>query len=83
MQKTETSPRPQRLQALFTEHPAEVGETYGQHFRVAMSFAITLLGASLAAFAHALIPACCETTASRKIKMLHARMTNRTHTPAE
>jgi hypothetical protein len=58
----------------FTAHPESVGETYWQHFGVAMSFAIALFGAAFAALAHAFLPACFEKTASNKITQLHDRM---------
>src|SRR5580698_5382994 len=42
---------------LFLSHPASVGESYFEHQRVALSFALPLLGAGLTALAHAVIPA--------------------------
>ena len=33
-----------RLKTYFTEHPASVGETYGEHFRVASHFAKEMFG---------------------------------------
>ena len=61
----------------FTEHPQSVGESYGQHFFVALSFAITLFGAASAALVHAFFPAWFEKTASQKITLLHERMVNK------
>ena len=61
----------------FTKHPAEVGESYFEHFGVALSFAGGLAIAAGAALVHAVIPAFCEKTASNKIKQLHARMSSR------
>ena len=66
------------LKQLFTEHPASVDETYGEHFLVAGSFAFTLLLATLACAVHAVLPFCFEKTGSRLITQLHDRMvTNR------
>ncbi|SHH05993.1 hypothetical protein SAMN05444003_1883 [Cognatiyoonia sediminum] len=65
------------LQKLFTEHPASVDETYFEHMRFASSFAFWLFVAAGAALVHAVVPALCETTASRIITRLHNRMTNR------
>lgn len=65
------------LTAPFTAHPATVGETYFQHMRFAASFAFWLAVAAGAALIHAVIPALCETTASRIIQRLHERMTSR------
>lgn len=59
----------------FSEHPASVGETYGEHRRVAGHFAWQLAKASAAASVHALFPWCFERTASTKIQQLHQEMT--------
>ena len=58
----------------FAEHPASVGETYGEHFVVAGSFGWALFKASLACFVHAVLPFAFEKTASKTIAELHARM---------
>jgi hypothetical protein len=62
---------------LFLSHPQSVGESYFQHQRVALSFALPLLGASLAAFLHAFVPAACERTAGDTIRKLHERLEKR------
>jgi len=62
---------------LFLSHPASVGESYFEHQRVALSFALPLLGAGLAALAHAVIPGVCERTAGDAIRHLHARLEKR------
>lgn len=54
-----------------TEHPHAVGETYGEHFRVAMGVSRQLAGASVAAFIHAVVPGFHEITASAKIRSLN------------
>lgn len=58
----------------FTEHPAAVDETYGEHFKVAAGFARTLAVAAAAAAVHAIVPAWCERSASRRIVELHERI---------
>ncbi len=63
--------------AIFLDHPATVNETYFQHMRFAFSFAFWLGAAALAALVHAFIPALCETTASRILKRLSARIESR------
>lgn len=68
------------LRHLFIEHPAAVGETYGEHMRTALSFAGPLARAAGAAFVHAFLPFLCTTTASRTVTELHARMTRRCRT---
>jgi hypothetical protein len=60
----------------FTEHPASVGETYGEHFRVAGGFAGSLAVAAVAAAVHAVVPSWCTKTASSRIVSLHAQMTS-------
>jgi hypothetical protein len=62
------------MRDFFTKHPASVGETYLQHMGVALSFALWLAIAALAALVHAVLPALCEKTASRIITRLHDRM---------
>jgi hypothetical protein len=62
---------------LFLSHPRQVGESYFQHQRVALSFALPLLGAGVAALAHAVIPAVCERTAGDTIRKLHGRLEKR------
>jgi hypothetical protein len=62
---------------LFVSHPETVGESYRQHQRVALSFALPLLGAGIAALVHALVPGLCESTAGDVIRKLHARLEKR------
>jgi uncharacterized protein DUF6356 len=70
------------LHRLFLSHPQTVDETYGEHFTFALGFALRLLGAGLAALVHAIIPCLFETTASRMIREMHARIASRGHQPA-
>lgn len=65
---------PSLLGRLFLDHPASVDETYFQHMRFAFGFAFWLGIAAIAALLHAIVPAVCETTASRILKRLHARI---------
>lgn len=60
----------------FTEHPASVGETYGEHFKVAAGFAGSLAIAAMAAALHAVVPSRCSKTASRRIIAMHDRITS-------
>ena len=67
----------------FTEHPASVGETYGEHLASAWSFSGRLAVAAGACFIHGLMPFLCLRTGSGIIRELHGRMvTNRIHTSA-
>ena len=66
-----------RFRGMFTSHPASVGETYGEHMRVALSFAGPLAKAAGAALVHAFLPFLFTTTASQTVKRLHDRMVRR------
>ena len=66
-----------RFKEWFTRHPASVGETYGEHMRVALSFAGPLAKAASAALVHAFLPFLFTTTASLTVKRLYDRMTRR------
>ncbi|HVW73061.1 MAG TPA: DUF6356 family protein [Rhizomicrobium sp.] len=59
---------------LFLAHPASVNESYFQHQRVALSFALPLLAAGLAALVHAVVPGLCQTTAGDAIRRLNGRL---------
>lgn len=61
----------------FTRHPAEVGETYPEHLRMASSFGWKLLIAAGASFLHALLPFLCESTGSRLVGELHRTLSER------
>lgn len=65
------------LHKVFIKHPETVDETYFEHMRFAAGFAFWLAVAAGAALIHAVIPAMCETTASRILKRLHARIEKR------
>lgn len=59
----------------FTDHPAAVGETYGQHMGFAMGVGGRMVLAGLACMMHGLFPFLFERTGSRTILALHARVT--------
>ncbi|EZP52548.1 MULTISPECIES: DUF6356 family protein [Sphingomonas] len=59
---------------LFTQHPASVGESYGEHFGVATRFGLRMIGGGLAALVHGVLPFAFQTTGSRTIAALHAEM---------
>lgn len=62
------------IQGKFTEHPATVGETYGQHFVAAMGFSFAMLRGALCCALHAVFPFLCVDTGSQAIDELHERM---------
>ncbi len=62
------------IKGFFTEHPASVGETYGEHFKVAASTSRALFRAAVAAAIHAVVPHFQQTTASGTIRELAERV---------
>lgn len=62
------------LARLFTEHPRSVGENYGEHALVALSFSLRMLVGSLACLVHAAIPGLFTRTGSAIITSLHHDM---------
>jgi len=63
---------------LFTDHPATVDETYGQHFVAAMGFGLRMIWGGLVCMVHAIVPGAFCTKGSDTICELHERMvTNR------
>jgi hypothetical protein len=69
------------LRRLFTAHPDAVGETYFEHMKVALSFALPLAAAAFAALVHAFLPFLFERAASTTIRRLYTRMTSRQPRP--
>ncbi len=63
-----------RLDRLFTEHPASVNETYGQHLASAWSYSFHMLMAGLAGFVHGMLPFLFTSTGSNAIRVLYDRM---------
>jgi hypothetical protein len=62
------------MKRFFTEHPATVGETYGEHFTFAVSVGGRMVGGGLACMLHAVFPELCKTTGSRTIRELALRL---------
>jgi Family of unknown function (DUF6356) len=69
------------LHGLFTDHPASVGETYGEHLLAATSFALRMMLGGLACLVHALLPFLFERTASNCVTELHQRIVARQRRP--
>lgn len=66
------------LAKLFTEHPASVDETYGEHFMMASSFGVRMILGGFACLIHGLLPFLFVKTGSQQVSTLHTRMvTNR------
>ena len=67
------------LRRLFTEHPASVDESYGEHLLMAGSFSLRLFLGALACLVHALLPFLFVQTGSAIITDLHERMVTKRH----
>ena len=65
--------------ALFTDHPASVGETYGQHLHSASSFGARMILAGFACMLHGLLPFLFVRTGRLTIERLHDRMVVNRH----
>ena len=59
---------------LFTDHPASVGETYGEHLQVAGGFGLRMILGGIACLLHGLLPFLFTRTGSSTIALLHERM---------
>lgn len=59
---------------LFTEHPASVGETYGEHLAMATGFGLRMVLGGLACMVHGLLPFLFVKTGSRQVSTLHSVM---------
>lgn len=59
---------------LFREHPASVGETYGQHLAHATGFGVRMILGGIACIVHGMLPFLFVRTGSRQIRTLHDRM---------
>ena len=62
------------LKSAFTDHPASVGETYGQHMGMAFGIAWRMFLASVACLIHGILPFLFVRTGSTAITDLHHRM---------
>jgi hypothetical protein len=58
----------------FTDHPAQVNETYLQHMGAAFGFGGRMLVGAFACFVHGLCPWLCLTRGSDTVRTLHHRM---------
>ncbi|PKB19337.1 hypothetical protein B0I00_1568 [Novosphingobium kunmingense] len=59
---------------LFTDHPASVGETYGEHLAMATGFGLRMVLGGLACMVHGLLPFLFVKTGSKQITTLHSTM---------
>jgi len=61
----------------FVDHPASVGESYGEHFAVASGFGLRLIAAGLACLVHACVPAWFTRTGSRAVRAIACELEER------
>jgi hypothetical protein len=59
---------------LFHDHPADLGESYGEHFRAALGFGAAMIAGGAACIVHALVPGWFPTTGSGAVKRLYDHM---------
>lgn len=62
------------LLSSFRDHPATVGETYGEHFIHASGFGVRMMLGGIACIIHGLLPFLFTTTGSSQVNRLHDRM---------
>ena len=62
---------------LITNHTKSVGENYLEHMGLAMGVAGSPILTGTVAFIHALVPALCQTSASKRITRLATRVSPR------
>lgn len=68
------------LKTLFTEHPASVDETYGEHFVMATGFGTRMILGGFACLLHGIFPFLFVKTGSAQISTLHERMVRNRNT---
>lgn len=62
------------IRRLILDHPASVGESYGEHFGVATRFGLAMIAGGIGAVIHGFLPFAFQTTGSRTIEALHAKL---------
>jgi hypothetical protein len=65
----------------FTRHPAEVGESYGEHFTIAARFGLRMIAGGLACLVHAVLPFLFARTGSETVRQLNATLCKRADRP--
>ncbi|HEY0411623.1 MAG TPA: DUF6356 family protein [Allosphingosinicella sp.] len=65
----------------FTKHPHDVGESYSEHFGIALGFGLRMIGGGLACLVHAVFPFLCERSGSETVGRLHGTLAKRAEKP--
>ncbi len=66
-----------RLQKIFADHPASVGESYAEHLWRAARFGARMVVSGFACLIHAVVPAAFTHAGSDSIDRLHRELTAR------
>ena len=66
-----------QVKHLFTDHPAEVGETYLQHFSFTLKTSLRLLWSGFILFLHGVFPFLFTHTASNLVEKLYLLLKSR------
>jgi hypothetical protein len=61
----------------FTDHPHQVGESYGEHLVHAGGFGFRMMAGGIAVMIHAVLPFLFVNTGSRTMDKLYRRLTGR------
>lgn len=72
-----------KFSKLFTEHPREVGESYGQHMMTSAGFGLLLLKLAGCAFIHSVVPGLHKSTVSDTVRALAKDMNGRANEAQE
>jgi hypothetical protein len=59
---------------LFLDHPASVGESFGEHFLVASGFGLRMVSGGARCMLHAWLPFLFKTAGSDTVAALHAEL---------
>jgi hypothetical protein len=62
------------IDRLLFRHPRSIGESYGEHARIAAGFAFGMIAGGAKCLVHAIVPGVFETAASDRIRALHAEL---------
>jgi hypothetical protein len=66
---------------IFTDHPSEVGESYGEHLVNAGRFGFRMIGGGIACLIHAVLPFAFANKGSETVKGLHKGLSKRVDKP--
>jgi hypothetical protein len=65
----------------FTDHPREVGESYGEHFSNAARFGVRMIAGGFACLIHAILPFLFVNKGSEMVRGLHQGLARRADKP--